>query len=497
LTIKDAAHDVVLVGSGIMAGIVARQVREAYPFARIAMIDAGPPIGSKVGHHLHDSPEPAIWQEYNRRVAADNQALYVGPEFKSAIAGDIRDARPGMYAMSALGQDAAEMPGAALSWNLGGMSVHWTATTPIPWGGETFSFGDDRTWQQDLSVARRLLEVVENPFGVAPSGRMILNLLERRFGAVCAAGRHPQTMPMAVASGGAPPWPRIGPNRIFPALQGGDDRFTLIADTLVTGLVHDGAKVTAARVKRLATGEEHLISGTVFAVCADAMRSPQLLHASSIKLPALGRYLNEHAFVGSTIRPDPAGLIERDLPSIGAGEWRAGSYWLPHSDVAQPFHGQVVETYRNQNRKAEDYTVGLTWYVPTEIRPENRLEFSDELCDVFGMPRISVRFGYTERDRAMIEAAAAALVGVAQELGGTDSWDILPPGSSLHFTGTVRMGPVDDNTSVCDPGAKVWGFDNLYVAGNGVIPTAMLGNTTLTGAITAVRAGRSIAESLA
>lgn len=47
-----------------------------------------------------------------------------------------------------------------------------------------------------------------------------------------------------------------------------------------------------------------------------------------------------------------------------------------------------------------------------------------------------------------------------------------PLGSSMHFAGTMRMGMADDGMSVCDPTGKVWGIDNLHVAGNGVSPTS-------------------------
>jgi choline dehydrogenase-like flavoprotein len=303
-------------------------------------------------------------------------------------------------------------------------------------------------------------------------------------------------MPMALTTNGSsPPWPRTGPNRIFPAMAGAADdvNFTLISETLVTSLTHDGGKVVAANTRH-SNGDVGHIRAAAFVICADTMRTPQLLFASGIRPPALGRYLNEHAFLSSTIVPRSAAPDELDLPPIGKGEWRAGSYWLPHSDSAQPFHGQIVETYRNQKRSRADYVMGLTWYVPTEPNRDNRIEFSDTLTDVFGMPKMTLHFAYSEADRVMIDRAATSLTEVARALGGGDDWELMPPGSSLHYTGTVRMGDLDNGESVCDVSCKVWGYDNLYVAGNGVIPTAMLGNTTLTGAITAVRAGRFVSS---
>jgi choline dehydrogenase-like flavoprotein len=140
--------------------------------------------------------------------------------------------------------------------------------------------------------------------------------------------------------------------------------------------------------------------------------------------------------------------------------------------------------------------VGLALYTPVESRPENRLIFSETETDLARMPRIGIEFGYSDTDRALIRQALDEVRSIAEEFGPFDPASeraLLPPGSSLHQTGTVRAGLVDDGTSVCDPDGRVWGFDNLYLAGNGVIPTAMAANVTLTGTVTAVRAAGAVA----
>jgi choline dehydrogenase-like flavoprotein len=114
------------------------------------------------------------------------------------------------------------------------------------------------------------------------------------------------------------------------------------------------------------------------------------------------------------------------------------------------------------------------------------------------MPAPRIHYRLTDHDHALIERARAEIVRLGEAVGDLlDSRPFtLPLGSSLHYQGSTRMGVVDDGTSVCDPDSRVWGVDGLYVAGNGVIPTATACNPTVTSVALAVRGARRIARDL-
>ena len=60
----------------------------------------------------------------------------------------------------------------------------------------------------------------------------------------------------------------------------------------------------------------------------------------------------------------------------------------------------------------------------------------------------------------------------------------------------MRMGQSDDGTSVADPWSRVWGYTNLVVGGNALIPTATAMNPTLMSMAIAVRGALKAAEEL-
>ena len=97
----------------------------------------------------------------------------------------------------------------------------------------------------------------------------------------------------------------------------------------------------------------------------------------------------------------------------------------------------------------------------------------------------------------LIEEAKATALRVADVIGRPApgfATVVLPVGSSLHYQGTIRMGAEDDGTSVCDRQSRVWGFENLYVAGNGVIPTVTATNPTLFSVALATFGARQVAQ---
>jgi choline dehydrogenase-like flavoprotein len=139
----------------------------------------------------------------------------------------------------------------------------------------------------------------------------------------------------------------------------------------------------------------------------------------------------------------------------------------------------------------------VAWYGAKDVRFGDAVEFSETETDWYGMPRMSIRYAHTEADLRTIAAMHELSQRSAKLIGAlTGEPELAPGGSSLHYQGAVRMGRVDDGHSVCDSYLRVWGVENLYVGGNGVIPTATASNPTLTSVALAWRAAARIAAEL-
>lgn len=488
--------DVLIVGSGPVGTAIARELADSEAGLRIVVLEAGRALGDTAGGHVKNIADV---EERDRLLAE----LATGP---GPLPGGT-PARPGTVLVG-----AEAMPNAAMSTNVGGMGAHWTAACPRPVDDEVPDCIDPAVLDEALTRAEQLLAVTRHAFDRAPLTGAVQRVLGELFD---RSHRRPVgAMPVAVTVGedGALHW--TGPAIIAGDLWERPD-VELRTGTLARRILLDGDRATGVEVVDLASGERSEIGARVVVVAADAWRTPRLLHVSGIRPQALGRYLTEHpqimaaSVLDEKYVPEDA-PVDVALPTTASAAPGGGAIvpvsgvsWVPYA-ADRPFHGQVMQMDASPVPLDPGVTVhpgqvvGLGWFCRKELSPDNRVWFDDGVTDEHGLPAIRIDYSLSAADEAAIAAAKAEIAEAARALGRPlgDPF-VMPPGSSLHYLGTTRMGTADDGTSVCDPTGCVWGTENLYVGGNNVLPTATACNPTLTAVAIGVLTARTLASSLA
>jgi choline dehydrogenase-like flavoprotein len=496
--------DVAIVGSGPAGATYARVLSELAPQLTVATFDVGPLISDPPGAHVKNIADPDLRARAQRSSEGPHpHADAASTDPMDGYASDrSRLWRPGTFLLAEDRRRDGEdgLPAAAMSSNVGGMAAHWTGACPRPGDSEVIAFLPElATW---LGEAERLLGVSADLLADAPFADEVRKRLSGALDHDRAPDRQVQPMPLAVRAGADGHLLWSGADVVFGEATRANPRFALFPEALVTGVRLDGGAVRGVRVRDRRAGTDHEVAARYVVVAGDSLRTPQLLHASGIRPPALGRYLNDQTQIVHAVRM-------RDLPerqtTAGGGVGltaSSGVSWVPFTD-AHPFHGQVMQLDAapvpladTADELVPGSVVGLGWFCAKDLRAGDRVAFRDDERDGYGMPAMEIHYRLTEADRASVEAATAEILRAAAALG--EPLDDTPPlvfpaGASLHYQGSVRMGETDDGTSVCDPTSRVWGVRGLHVAGNGVIPTATACNPTLTAVALAVGGARSIA----
>jgi hypothetical protein len=514
---KQTTTDVLIVGSGPVGAAFARLINETLPDTKILMIDLGPRVSDTIGQHVKNISEPEALEKAQVLSQGPKRESYpmisVAERAMAAQRGDLKPeylARAGTHLVSENPEDLKknEMPAASLSSNLGGMGIHWTCACPRPGNKEKISFISEEELEEAFAKAEDLLQVTQQAFPVSAEGENILKILNQSLGKNHSPGRQAQPMPLACKTdeSGSRYW--VGPDVVL-----GDTlrhkNFEIRSDTICRKLqveirnsesdpdsYRDRNHISGAIIEHLPSKSLEAIQAKIVITACDALRTPQLLWNSGIRPKALGHYLNEHPFIFTFVEVNPKSNRDRNQKS---NDPLVGVFWVPFDAPNHPFHGQIMHMDMSPMKttitEPGKHIVGLGWGCLKQLSFDDQIIFSETEKDHIGMPKMTFKYKFSEDDLAAIEAAKKFQAKVAS-LFGKEIKDgqqtLMPPGSSLHYEGTTRMGVKDDGDSVCDSHSKVWGFDNLFVGGNGVIPMATTSNPTLTSVAMAVRASEKI-----
>jgi pyranose oxidase len=522
ISTKSTRVDVLIVGSGPVGATYARMLVEGDPGKKVLMIDLGAQLTKAPGANAKniflynygedglDTLSQIVKGELTYTSLPINDPW---PETLGPISQPITP--PVKYQINGGNPDQAaweNMPSAASSFNVGGMGAHWTCCTPRPTPAEKIPFIGDAEWDALIARGEALLHTNQTSFDDSFRGQVIRNTLAEAFDAELPDGRKVQMLPLACVRTSNTWVQWSGADTILGDLADprkiSNDRFELRPETICRELIVNGDRVTGARVEHLPSLQDEIILADLVIVAANTLYTPQLLWKSNIRPHALGHYLNDqpmafcqivlkHKLLAEIGTMWPAPPLHVDPVPIPVDD-PIPNVWIPFSEPEHPYHCQI-------HRDAFPYSilpgnlgidhraiVDLRWFARKDIRFQDHISFSDKYVDLYGMPQITFHYTMSVEDQRTIQAAMNDMTRAAEALGaflpGSEP-QILPRGSSLHHQGTFRMGPdPDSNDSVCDPYSRVWGFQNLYLGGNGIIPTATACNPTLTSVTLAIRA---------
>lgn len=475
----------VIVGSGPAGSTYARLICDRLPDARVLLVEAGPVVSQPPGAHVNTIEDPGARARAKVASQGPTQYSYRIPSaelrllaHRSARDGSI-SAHMGLFLLGATQEASPGFPAASLANNVGGMGAHWFGACPRPAGTERIGFLDETTLDGAFATAERLLRVSTTQFAGSELAARREGVLSGLFDQGRAPERRVQPMPLAM-SREAPGTGQSGPAVILGALLSDPQHhFELRPGTLCRRVVMKGDRAAGVKLVDLASATTYQVAADAVVIAADTLRTPQLLFASGVRPAALGRHLNEHPYLAAILELDEPGREPGD-PELNALMPASGVTWVPFDGDRFPMQAQL-------HQWANLLAIGI--FMPKEIAWDNRVEFSDSAVDWRELPSMRLRYSLSAADLQVVERAREVMATIARAWTGTSSGErpgLMPNGTSLHYQGTVRMGSEDDGNSVCDRHSRVWGTQNLYVAGNGVIPTSTACNPTLTSVALAV-----------
>lgn len=530
----DVDIDILIVGSGPIGATFAQRLVAAGK--KVLMIDIGEQATRLAGDHKKNSvaaqKDISLFTNIVKgelhplSVPTNTTSVYLEPTSWDPTPCEVSCLQNGQNPK----QDSWDnLPSASASRVVGGMGSHWTCCTPRQHEKlERSPLFTGKEWSELYAAAEKLFRTNDTSFDNSIRQQLVKYVLNNAYK---DTSREIKSMPLACK--------RSEKNKDYVewtcsatilghlSESSHSSNFEIRPNTQCVKLKLDQetGQVAKALVKDLLKNEQYYIVAKKYVICAGAVLTPGILFNSGFTtLPALGHYMTEQtmAFCQVVLKRSLVDDVKNDAYDLGWGEKvkkhgddaRNDPLPFPFNDPDPQCYFPLSDNYpwhTQIHRDAFGYgeipptidqrlVVDFRWFSYTRPVKTNRVVFTTEVTDEFGMPQPTFHFRLSEDDADRCRRMITDMVEVARNLGGFlpgAEPKYLAPGSALHICGTYRAGQLEgDGDSVVNRTGKVWGQKNLVLGGCGVIPTQNACNPTLTAACFAIAAANQLVEDL-